>query len=62
MSDGKIIFGYEASTKVNVLLQFCGLARKHMSYIADVNKNKFGCFTPRTHIQNILARFQILIQ
>ena len=46
ISDGKIIFGYGASTKGNVLLQFCGLTSKHIPYIADVNKDKFGCFTP----------------
>jgi len=50
ISDGKTIFGYGASTKGNVLLQFCGLTRKHIPYIADVNKDKFGCFTPGTHI------------
>jgi hypothetical protein len=53
ISDGKTIFGYGASTKGNVLLQFCGLTSKHISYIADVNKDKFGCFTPGTHIQII---------
>jgi hypothetical protein len=50
ISDGKIIFGYGASTKGNVLLQFCNLTRKHIPYIAEVNKDKFGCFTPGTHI------------
>ena len=50
ISDGKTIFGYGASTKGNVLLQFCGLTSKHIPYIADVNKDKFGCFTPGTHI------------
>lgn len=50
ISDGKIIFGYGASTKGNVLLQFCGLSRKQIPYIAEVNKDKFGCFTPGTHI------------
>jgi len=48
--DGKTIFGYGASTKGNVLLQFCGLTNKHIKYIADVNKDKFGCFTPGTLI------------
>lgn len=48
--DGKVILGYGASTKGNVLLQFCGLTKKHIPYIADVNKDKFGCFTPGTHI------------
>jgi len=50
VSDGKKIIGYGASTKGNVLLQFCGLTRKHIPYIADVNEDKFGCFTPGTHI------------
>jgi hypothetical protein len=50
ISEGKTIFGYGASTKGNVLLQFCGLTSKHISCIADVNKDKFGCFTPGTHI------------
>ncbi|MDH7567898.1 MAG: class I SAM-dependent methyltransferase [Clostridiales bacterium] len=50
ISDGKIIFGYGASTKGNVLLQFCGITRKHIPYIAEVNKDKFGCYTPGTHI------------
>ena len=50
ISDGKTIFGYGASTKGNVLLQFCGLTNKHIPYIADVNKDKFGCLTPGTHI------------
>jgi hypothetical protein len=50
ISDGKKIFGYGASTKGNVLLQFCGLTSKHIPYIAEVNKDKFGCFTPGTNI------------
>jgi hypothetical protein len=50
ISDGKTVFGYGASTKGNVLLQFCGLTSKHIPFIAEVNKDKFGCFTPGTHI------------
>ncbi len=50
ISDGKTIFGYGASTKGNVLLQFCGLTSRHIPYIADVNEDKLGCFTPGTHI------------
>ena len=47
---GKTIFGYGASTKGNVLLQFCGFTEKEIPYIAEVNEDKFGCFTPGTHI------------
>jgi hypothetical protein len=50
VADGKKIIGYGASTKGNVLLQFCGLTSKHIPYIAEVNKEKFGAFTPGTHI------------
>jgi C-methyltransferase C-terminal domain/Putative zinc binding domain/Methyltransferase domain len=50
VGDGKKVFGYGASTKGNVLLQFCGLTAKHIPYIADVNEQKFGSFTPGTHI------------
>ena len=50
INDEKKIFGYGASTKGNVLLQFCGLTSRHIPYIADVNEQKIGCFTPGTHI------------
>jgi hypothetical protein len=53
VNDGKKIIGYGASTKGNVLLQFCGLTNRHIPYIAEVNKNKFGSFTPGTNIQII---------
>lgn len=48
--DGKKVFGYGASTKGNVLLQFCGLTSEHIPYIAEVNEEKFGSYTPGTHI------------
>ncbi|MDP9047714.1 MAG: class I SAM-dependent methyltransferase [Bacteroidota bacterium] len=50
VADGKKIFGYGASTKGNVLLQFCNLTSKHIPFIAEVNEQKFGCFTPGTNI------------
>jgi hypothetical protein len=49
-ADGKKILGYGASTKGNVLLQFCGLTPKDIPAIAEVNQDKFGCVTPGTHI------------
>lgn len=48
--DGKRVIGYGASTKGNVLLQFCGLTREHLPYIAEVNPDKFGSFTPGSNI------------
>jgi hypothetical protein len=50
VADNKIIFGYGASTKGNVLLQFCGFTSKQIQYIAEVNETKFGSFTPGTYI------------
>jgi hypothetical protein len=50
VADGKRIVGYGASTKGNVLLQFCGITTRLISHIAEVNEDKFGCFTPGTLI------------
>jgi hypothetical protein len=50
VADGKRIVGYGASTKGNVLLQFCGLTRGHIECIAEVNEDKFGAYTPGTNI------------
>jgi hypothetical protein len=32
------------------MLQFCGVTRDQLPFIADVNPDKFGCFTPGTLI------------
>jgi hypothetical protein len=50
VADGKKVFGYGASTKGNVLLQFCGLTENEIPFIAEVNEEKFGSFTPGTKI------------
>lgn len=49
-ADGRTVLGYGASTKGNVLLQFCGLGTDRIRAIAEVNSDKFGCFTPGTGI------------
>src|SRR5439155_17471383 len=56
VADGKRILGYGASTKGNVLLQFCGLTTKHIACIAEVNEDKFGSFTPGTNIPIVSER------
>jgi SAM-dependent methyltransferase len=48
--ENKRIAGYGASTKGNVLLQFCGITPEMLPYIAEVNEDKFGCFTPGSWI------------
>jgi hypothetical protein len=50
VADGKKVFGYGASTKGNVLLQFCGFTESEIPYIVEVNEEKFGSFTPGTKI------------
>lgn len=50
VEDGKTIIGYGASTKGNVLLQFCGFGPQHIKCIAEVNEDKFGSYTPGTNI------------
>ena len=49
-SKGASILGYGASTKGNVILQYCGLTTNEIPAIAEVNPDKFGAFTPGTHI------------
>ena len=49
-ADGKTVFGYGASTKGNVVLQFCGITAAEVPVIAEVNTEKFGAFTPGTNI------------
>lgn len=49
-SDGKKVLGYGASTKGNVVLQFCGFTAQDIPAIAEVNQEKFGKVTPGTHI------------
>jgi hypothetical protein len=48
--EGKRVFGYGASTKGNVILQYCGFTPADLTCVAEVNADKFGCFTPGTHI------------
>ena len=47
---GARVLGYGASTKGNVILQFCGITTAQIPFIAEVNPDKFGRFTPGTHI------------
>jgi len=49
-ADGKRVLGYGASTKGNVLLQFCRITTAEVSAIAEVNADKFGSYTPGTNI------------
>jgi NDP-4-keto-2,6-dideoxyhexose 3-C-methyltransferase len=47
---GRTVYGYGASTKGNVILQFCNLTAADVPAIAEVNEDKFGAYTPGTLI------------
>ena len=44
------MLGYGASTKGNVLLQFCRITREEVPAIAEINSDKYGAYTPGTWI------------
>ena len=50
IDQGKTVYGYGASTKGNVILQFCELTEKEIPGIAEINEDKFGRLTPGTFI------------
>lgn len=49
-SDGKSIAAYGASAKGSTLLNFFGLGRETLDFVADRSTYKQGRFTPGTHI------------
>ena len=55
---GKKIIGYGASTKGNVILQYCKIGSPLVSKIYDINPDKNKKFTPGTNIQ-ILSKTEI---
>jgi GDP-mannose 4,6-dehydratase len=48
--EGKIVHGYGASTKGNILLQYCEVTSDDIKCFAEVNPDKFGKYTPGTNI------------
>jgi hypothetical protein len=44
--ENKRIVGLGASTKGNVILQYCGISESDIGVIAEVNSDKYGSFTP----------------
>ena len=60
-SENKTISVLGASTKGNVLLQYCDLTTNDVEFVGEVNPEKFGCYTPGTWIpiiseQELLAK------
>jgi hypothetical protein len=44
--ENKVVAALGASTKGNVLLQYCGLTQDDITCIGEVNDEKFSCYTP----------------
>ncbi|MDG6907229.1 MAG: methyltransferase domain-containing protein [Nitrososphaerota archaeon] len=49
-NEGKTVLGLGASTKGNVILQFCGVTPREIPLIGEVNSRKVGRYTPGTLI------------
>ena len=49
----KKVYGYGASTKGNVILQFCNINRSKVRFIGEVNKYKYNKITPGSKIDII---------
>jgi hypothetical protein len=58
-AEGKMIAALGASTKGNVLLQYCGITHNDISFVGEVNSEKFGCYTPGTWIP-IIPEMELL--
>lgn len=43
---GKSIYGLGASTKGNVLLQYCQITPNEIGMVGEVNPDKYGCYCP----------------
>lgn len=48
---GKKIYGYGASTKGQIILQYCNLDASSMIAIAERNPSKYGLYTPGTDVR-----------
>jgi hypothetical protein len=58
---GQSVYALGASTKGNVLLQYCGISRTDVRGIGEVNPEKFGCLTPGTLLP-ILAEDAVMAE
>lgn len=51
LDNNKKIYGYGASTKGNVIIQYCNITNEKIKKIAEVNEDKFGSYTPGSLIE-----------
>lgn len=57
--DGRVVSGIGASTKGNVILQYCGITPADVAQIGEVNEDKFGSYTPGSLIP-IVSEAEVL--
>ena len=60
-AEGKTVAALGASTKGNVLLQYCGLNEEKITSVGEVNSEKFGCYTPGTWLP-IIPEKELLVK
>lgn len=58
-AEGKTVAALGASTKGNVLLQYCGITTGDIAEVGEVNPDKYGAMTPGTYLP-ILAESDVL--
>ncbi|MDP2805324.1 MAG: class I SAM-dependent methyltransferase, partial [Gallionellaceae bacterium] len=58
-AEGKTVAALGASTKGNVLLQYCGITTQEIEYVGEVNQEKFGSYTPGTWLP-IISETELL--
>ncbi|MDB5115737.1 MAG: class SAM-dependent methyltransferase [Mucilaginibacter sp.] len=56
-SDGKKVAGYGAAAKGNTLLNFSGIKKDLLQFVADASPHKQGKFLPGTHIPVVNEEF-----
>lgn len=57
--DGKVVKGIGASTKGNVILQYCNITPADVARIGEINEDKFGSYTPGSLIP-IVSEAEVL--
>ena len=56
-SKGKKVYGYGASTKGNVILQYCKINKNLLNYIVEVNSFKYDRYTPGSKIKIVSDKY-----
>jgi hypothetical protein len=61
-SQGKRVAAYGASAKGSTLLNYCGIGRETLEFVADRSTAKRGRFTPGTHLPIVSPDLLLLEQ